>query len=107
MLEVQMVSTLIISAYVLEIHEDIKKNQLQWCEDFGFQGHSVDWKDGSDEGGTDGGGIIAGVVGEQEASWLLLSILSLYINTTRWNAVMCRRTLQLTIYTQCVAKSPV
>lgn len=27
-----------------------------------------------------GEGIIAGVVGEQEASWLLLSILSLYIN---------------------------
>lgn len=35
------------------------------------------------EGGREGGGgIIAGVVGEQEASWLLLSILSLYINTT-------------------------
>lgn len=26
--------------------------------------------------------IAGGVVGEQEASWLLLSILSLYINTT-------------------------
>lgn len=65
-------------------------------------------RDGGIEAGREGGGgIIAGVVGEQEASWLLLSILSLYINTTRWKAVMCYRTLQLMIYTQCVAKSPV
>lgn len=36
------------------------------------------------EAGRDGGGgIVAGVVGEQEASWLLLSILSLYVNTLR------------------------
>lgn len=33
------------------------------------------------QGGMEGGGIVAGVVGEQEASWLLLSILSLYVNT--------------------------
>lgn len=46
-----------------------------------------------------GGGIIAGVVGEQEASWLLLSIVSLYINATHRKALMCYRTQQLIIYT--------
>lgn len=45
---------------------------------FGFQGRNVECKDGSDEEGEK----VAGVVGEQEASWLSLPILSLYINTT-------------------------
>lgn len=51
---------------------------------FGFQGHNVDCKDGRDEEGE----TVAGVVGEQQASWLSLPILSLYINTTPLKALM-------------------
>lgn len=63
-----------------------KKKQLQRCADVWFQGHNVDCKDGRGDGvreeGRRGGVFIAGGVGEQEASWLLLSTLSLYVNTT-------------------------